>query len=166
MVWFFSTYPKLTLKLNRKNPIQKVFICYTPIFLIIFKFFVLKSWKQHILISKYILAKKFFLSTFETKIVRLKYIGKIFRITKKKKIFFLSLNYSTFKYLIWKNIKMRRRKKPKRFIFIFILTNISLKTMFWKNLIKLRPLNTYTGRGVYSNVFSYNQRKRKLTAHR
>lgn len=165
MIWFFTLYPYVILKTN-KNSRQKVLVQYSPTFLFFIKLYSLKQWNSFVYISKFTLIKKFFLITIEHRRVFIKYVGKIFRISKKKKLIFLTLNYTGFNYVIWKNIFLRWQWRPKRYFEFFILTNKSLHKMFWDSIIHLRPLNTYTRRGVYNNLFTYYQRKRQKALNR
>ncbi len=165
MIWFFSLYPYFIAKKNNIGN-QVVLVQYSPTFIFFIKLYACKQWNSFCYISKYTMNKKFFLKTIEHRRVFFKYVGKIFRISKKKKLLFLRLNYTGFSFLIWKNVFMRWRWRPKRYFEFFVLTNKNLHKIFWDNLIHLRPLNTYTRRGVYNNLFTYYQRKRQKTLNR
>lgn len=165
MIWFFSLYPYCILKKDKEFK-QHVLVQYNSTFLFFIKLYTYRKWKNFVYINKKVLLRKFFLVTIEHRRVFIKYIGKIFRISKKKKLIFLTLNYTGFNYVIWKNIKLKWQWRPKRYFEFFILTNKSLHKMFWDSIIHLRPLNTYTKRGVYNNLFIYYQRKRQKTLNR
>lgn len=162
-MWFFSIYNFIKISNYQKK--KKIFFIYLNLIFIIISVFVVKIWKKYIYTSKYFLQKNCFFLTFEQKIINIKYKGKVFKIKKKKKLFFLLLNYTGYNYLIWKDIKIKKRKRRK-IIFIYILTNKNIKINFFQNLIKLRRLNTYTKRGVYNNLYIHYARKRRLSTHR
>lgn len=162
-MWFFSIFNKLLIK-NTKKKIHS-YLIYTNLFEIFIKVFLIKVWRHYAFTSKYLLIKNSFFFTLEYKIFNIKYKGKIFKIKKKKKIFFLLLNYTGFNYVIWNNLKIKKRKRRK-IIFIYLLSNMSHKINFFQNLIKLRRLNTYTKRGVYNNIFIHYARKRRINTHR
>lgn len=167
MVWIFNNSISITLNTNnvvRKNVNTVLFLYKTHIILIKLININLKS--LHILTYKKSYSSKLFNLIYFTKIINIKYAGKIFKIKKFKKILILTFNYPIFKYLIWNNIKLKWKKKPKRVFFFYIKTYTNLLQMFWYNLIKLRPLNTYTTRGIYNNLFSYQKRKKKVTNKR
>ena len=165
-MWYFSIYNSILLK-NNKTPInkKKIILLYTNIFIIIISCFSIKNFKNNFFTNKYFLIKNFFFLMLEHKIINIKYKGKIFKIKKKKKIFLLLLNYTGYNYLIWKDLRIKKRKR-KKIIFMYILSNNNIKINFFKNLIKLRRLNTYTKRGVYNNIFIHYSRKRRLNTHR
>ena len=106
------------------------------------------------------------LITFETRNVRFRYLGKAYRISKKKRILVLTMHYPTFKYVVWRNIKLYHRKKKRKLFKFKILTSSSLKINFFQNMLKLRVPDTYTGRGILNNVFVYQKRKQKAATHR
>lgn len=165
MIWFFTIYPYCILKKDAHFR-QTVLVQYSPTFLFFLKLYTFKRWKDFLYISRKTLIKKFFLITLEHRMIIIRYTGKIFRMSKKKKIIFLTLNYPGFNYLIWKNIKLKCKRKPRRYFKFFILTNNNLNKLFWDNLIRLRPLNTYTKRGIYNNLFIYYQRKKQKALNR
>jgi len=162
-MWIFNSFYKTIL--IKKNVKKKIFFFYNNLFTFIIYSFVLKTWKGYIFTNNKLFIKGCFLIGHENKIINLKYKGKVFRIKKKKKAFLLLLNYTGYNYLIWNNIKIKKRRR-KKIIFIFILTNSNLKIKFFQNLIKLRRLNTYTKRGVYNNIFIHYARKRRIKTHR
>lgn len=162
-MWFFLIYKNLNIMSNKYK--KKIFFIYSNLIFIIISIFIIKIWQQYVYTNKYFLKKNFFFITFEQKIINIKYKGKIFKIKKKKKLFLLLLNYTGYNYLIWKDIKVKKRKR-KKIIFIYILTNSNIKVNFFQNLIKLRRLNTYTKRGVYNNLYIHYMRKRRLSTHR
>lgn len=160
-MWFFSIYNYI----NVQNKFKKVFYIYTNLFEIILSSYIIKEWNNYSFTSKYLLIKNCFFLLLEQKIINIKYKGKVFKIKKKKKLFFLLLNYTGFNYVIWNNMKIKKRKRRK-IIFIYLLTNSNIKINFFQNLIKLRRLNTYTRRGVYNNLYIHYARKRKISTHR
>lgn len=163
-MWFFSIYNNIRT-INYNNKKITCYFLYTNIFEIIFYIYNIKFWKYYSFLSKYLLIKNSFFLLLEQKIINIKYKGKIFKIKKKKKLFFLLLNYTGYNYVIWNNIKIKKRKR-KKIIFIYLLTNSNYKINFFQNLIKLRKLNTYTKRGVYNNIFIHHARKRRINTHR
>lgn len=168
MVWYISNFNNLKIKqnqLNLKNQIVSIYIYYLT-HIIIVKLFFYKISKNCFLTNKLVYSKKIFNFLYYTKVVNIKYIGKIFKIKKFKKLLILTFNYPIFKYLIWNNIKLKWKKKPKRVFFFFLQTYTNLFQMFFFNLIYLRPLNTYTTRGIYNNLFLYHKRKKKVTNKR
>lgn len=106
------------------------------------------------------------LLTLETRNVRFRYLGKAYRISKKKRVLVLTLHYPTFKHVIWSNIKLYHRKKRRKLFKFKILTSASLRTNFFQNMLKLRVPDTYTGRGILNNVFVYQKRKQRAATHR
>lgn len=103
---------------------------------------------------------------FEQTTIRFKYNGKAYRVSRKKKILQLNFHYPTYKYLIWSNIKLKHFKKRKKLFKITTNTFSSFNINLHNNLYTLRPLNTYTKRGIYlSNCFFY-QRKPKTSTKR
>lgn len=167
MLWVVNTNNQIfAYKINTiQNSTNTVFCIYKH-FYIILKIMNINLQSNAILTYKNSFNKKFFNILYFTKIVNIKYIGKIFKIKKFKKILILTFNYPIFKYLIWNNIKIKWRKKPKRFFFFFLNSYSNIYQMFWFNLIYLRPLNTYTTRGIYNNLFYYHKRKKKVTNKR
>lgn len=160
-MWFFTLLPSVSIK--NKFKYSNIYFIYSNIFKLILTTGGSKQWRGYIYTNKYLLIDHLYYLIYETSIISVRYIGKIFRIEKYKKKFKLLMHYPGKTYLIWKNIKLKwRRKKKRRFIF-HINTNKNIKTMFFKNLIKLRIPNTYTKRGIYNNLFTYFSRKRKIT---
>jgi hypothetical protein len=104
--------------------------------------------------------------TFETKNVRFRYAGKAYRISKKKRILALTLHFPTYKYVIWRNIKLYHRRKKKKLFKFKVLTKSCLNPIFFFNMFKLRVPDTYTRRGILNNIFVYNGRKQKAATHR
>lgn len=160
-MWYCNLFNSLTLK-NFSKRLQKYCI-YTEIFLYNLNIGGSKIWKNFVFTNSYLLFKKIYFILHEINIISIRYIGKIYRIEKYKKKFKLLLHYPGKNYFIWKNIKLKwRRKKKRRFLF-WINTNKNVKINLYYNLLKLRIPNTYTKRGLYNNVFTYFSRKRKIT---
>ena len=114
-MWFFNLNNQISLKCCNQN---KIILIYNPVLTIFINFKILKTYKKYFFINKYLLIKNILKFTIEHTIVKIKYIGKIFRIKKKKKIFFLQLNFSHKHFLIKKNIKVKFFKKKKNFFFL------------------------------------------------
>ncbi len=106
------------------------------------------------------------LITMETRNIRFRYLGKAYRISKKKRVLVLTLHYPTFKYVIWNNIKLYHRKKKRKMFKFKILTSSNTRINFFQNMLKLRVPDTYTGRGILNNVFVYQKRKQRAATHR
>lgn len=106
------------------------------------------------------------LMTFETTNVRFRYVGKAYRVSKKKRVLVLTLHYPTFKYVIWNNIKLYHRKKKRKLFKFKILRANNPAINFFQNMFFLRVPDTYTGRGILNNVFVYNKRKQRAATHR
>ena len=163
-MWFFTLLPSLIIKNKFKYSTR--YYVYNDIFSINITTCGSKKWKNYIYTNKFLLINHIYYLMYETSIVSVRYIGKIFRIERYKKKFKLLMHYPGKTYLIWKNIKLKWRKKKKRRFVFFINTSKNVKTMFFKNLLKLRIPNTYTKRGIYNNLFTYFSRKRKITNNR
>ena len=157
-----STYKMILVRRGLK---KRIFLFYNSFIIIILYNFFQKSWNNYTFCNNNFFIKACFIITHELKIINIKYKGKVFKIKKKKKAFLLLLNYTGYNYLIWNNIKIKKRKRRK-IIFMFILSNSNIKVKFFQNLIKLRRLNTYTKRGVYNNIFIHYARKRRIKTHR
>lgn len=99
-------------------------------------------------------------------IIRLRVIGKAYRITKHNKMLHVNLHYPTFKYVIWKNIKLKYTKKKKKLYKLRYITNIHVRSNLFKNLLFLRIPNTYTRRGILNNISIYYNRKQKMATRR
>ena len=102
----------------------------------------------------------------ESKIVRFKYVGKAYRISKRKHILHVNMHYPTYKYVIWLNIKLKHSRKKKRSFEFKYNTLTNIRSNFYKNILKLRMLNTYTVRGIHNNLFEYYNRKTKTASKR
>lgn len=167
MIWIFNSH--LNVYLENYNKLRKSITtvwCVYKTHLVILKLINVNLKNLHILTYTSTYNKKLFNILYYTNTINIKYAGKIFKIKKFKKILILTFNYPIFKYLIWNNIKLKWKKKPKRVFFFYIKTYSNLFQMFWYNLIYLRPLNTYTTRGIYNNLFLYQKRKKKVTNKR
>lgn len=168
MIWIVNSQLQHYINTNN-NVIRKSIACVWCIYqshLLVLKLVNINIKSLHILTYKKSYNLKIFNILYYTKVINIKYAGKIFKIKKFKKILILTFNYPIFKYLIWNNIRLKWKKKPKRVFFFFIKTYSNLYQMFWYNLIYLRPLNTYTTRGIYNNLFFYQKRKKKVTNKR
>jgi len=78
-------------------------------------------------------------------IKKIKFLGKSYKIKKKKKNFFLEFNNSHPTFFLWKNIFLKKLKKTK-----IILKNTNEKTlinMYYK-IINIRFINPFTKRGL------------------
>lgn len=106
------------------------------------------------------------LLTMETRNIRFRYLGKAYRISKKKRVLVLTLHYPTFKYVVWNNIKLYHRKKKRKLFKFKVLTSSSARINFFQNMLKLRVPDTYTGRGILNNIFVYQKRKQRAATHR
>lgn len=82
------------------NPTTPSLIFYNDVFYYILSLRVYKKWHKFLFTSQNSFIKRLFILTFETKTVRFKYVGKSYRVSKKKRILFLLLHYPTFNYLI------------------------------------------------------------------
>lgn len=102
----------------------------------------------------------------ECSIIRLRVIGKAYRITKHKKMLHVNLHYPTFKYIIWNNIKLKYTKKKKKLYKLRYITNIHVRSNLFENLLFLRIPNTYTRRGILNNISIYYNRKQKMATRR
>lgn len=163
-MWFLNIYNSLSLE-NVKS-LKKTLIFYNEVFYYFISPHLCKKWRNFIYTTGNLNLSRVFMLTFETKTVRFRYVGKSYRISKKKKILLLKLHFPTFKYLLWSNIKLKKRKK-KRKSFKFKCLSLGIgSTQLFMNLFRLRIPNTYTKRGIYNNIFTYYNRKRKLSTHR
>lgn len=106
------------------------------------------------------------LLTLETRNIRFRYLGKAYRVSKKRRVLALTLHYPTFKYTIWSNIKLYHKKKKRKLFKFKALTSRNLAVNFFQNMLKLRVPDTYTGRGILNNIFVYRKRKQKAATHR
>lgn len=104
--------------------------------------------------------------TLETTSVRFRYAGKAYRISKKKKVLVLTLHYPTFKYVVWRNIKLYHRRKKKKIFKFKMLTSTNMLPVFYFNMFKLRIPDTYTRRGILNNMFAYSSRKQRAATQR
>lgn len=118
MIWLVNTANQFViLKTNIiRNSTNTVIIVYKHFFIKL-KLMNINNKSNALLTYKNSYNYKLFNLLYYTKIINIKYIGKIFKIKKFKKILILTFNYPIFKYLIWNNIKIKWRKKPKRFFF-------------------------------------------------
>jgi hypothetical protein len=160
-MWFFTLSPSIFIKNRFKH--SNIFFIYNNIYKLFLTTGGCKKWNGYVYTNKYLLINHLFYLIYETTIISIKYIGKIFRIERYKKKFKLLMHYPGKTYLIYKNIKWKWIKKKKRRLVFHVNTNKNIKTMFFKNLLKLRMPNTYTKRGIYNNLFTYFSRKRKIT---
>lgn len=103
---------------------------------------------------------------FEQTQILFKYNGKAYRVSRKKQILYLNFHYPTFKYLVWNNIKLKHKKKRKKTFKITTSTFAPILSALSANLFRLRPLNTYTRRGVQLSGFAYYARKPKTASKR
>lgn len=168
MIWVVNTQNQFNTqnKFNIVNTSKEYVLCIYKHFFFKLKIMNINTKSNAILTYTNSFSNKIFNILYYTKIINIKYIGKIFKIKKYSKLLILTFNYPIFKYLIWNNVKIKWRKKPKRFFFFYINSYSNLFQMFWFNLIYLRPLNTYTTRGIYNNLFLYHKRKKKITNKR
>lgn len=162
-MWFLTIYSTLKFKLNRF--VQPALIFYSYNF-----YYILNPWAYKVYKNFYYIPKpSLFLIrslTLEYHNIKFKYLGKAYRISKKKKILVLNLHYPTFKYIVWNNIKLIfKKKKKKNFKFKLLNNNLNKKNWFF-NLFKLRIPDTYTGRGILNNIYAHNIRKQKTITHR
>lgn len=104
--------------------------------------------------------------TLETRNVRFKYAGKAYRISKKRRILVLTLHYPTFKYVVWRNIKLYHKRKRKKVFKFKILSVLNIGPNFFFNMFKLRRPDTYTRRGILDNMFAYASRKQRAASQR
>lgn len=162
-MWFLHSNRLINLNMSSRT---RVNIFYNNLFYYTFKPVNLKLNLLFIYTSKMPYTNWYWKLGFEQCIVRFKYLGKSYRISKKKKMLFLNLHYPTFKYVIWKNIILfHKKKKKKLFKFLFYDVN-KISNNFFQNLWKLRIPNTYTRRGIYNNMFAYYNRKTKIISRR
>ena len=98
--------------------------------------------------------------------IRFKYVGKAYRISKKKKILLLNMHYPTFKYVIFKNLKLYHKRKKKKIFKLKSLTNNNIAKNFYENMFFLRTPDTYTKRGILNNQYPLIVRKQKAATHR
>lgn len=103
---------------------------------------------------------------YEQSSVLFKYNGKAYRVSRRKQILHLNFHYPTFKYMVWSNIKLKHKKKRKKTFKIGANTFAALPSALHSGLYSLRPLNTYTKRGVHVSLFAYYQRKPKTASKR
>lgn len=161
-MWLLSAYRSLILK---SNQFKYDVIFYSKNFEFILSPWYLKRSKTFFYVDKRA-CKPIKSFTFETKNIRFRYAGKAYRISKKNRILFLTLHYPTFKYVIWRNIKLYYKRKRKK-LYKFKLNTISnYKSNFFYNMLKLRVPDTYTKRGIINNIFVFNFRKRKVASRR
>lgn len=102
----------------------------------------------------------------EYQIVRFKYVGKAYRISKRKKILHVNMHYPTYKCVVWNNIKLKHKRKKKKLFEFKYNTLSNVKSNFWKNMLRLRILNTYTARGIHNNLLPYYKRKTRIVSRR
>lgn len=153
------------INLNFKNS-KNTNIFYNNLFYLFLKPIALKKKKSFFYTTGVLKNNWYWKLCFEQQIVRFKYLGKSYRISKKNKMLHLNLHFPTFKYVIWKNmILFHSKKKKKLFKFLFLSTK-SVGTDFFQNFWRLRIPNTYTRRGVYNNMRAYYNRKTKIVSRR
>ena len=104
--------------------------------------------------------------TLETRNVRFRYAGKAYRISKKRRVLVLTLHYPTYKYVVWRNIKLYHKRKRKKIFKFKSLTSVNIGPSFYFNRFRLRVPDTYTRRGILNNVFAYSSRKQKAASQR
>lgn len=102
----------------------------------------------------------------ESRIIRLQYAGKAYRISKRRRVLHVNMHYPTFKYVIWSNIKLRRTKKKKKLFILRYNTHAHVRSNLFKNLLHLRIPNTYTRRGILNNASIYYNRKQRTPSRR
>lgn len=103
---------------------------------------------------------------FEYTAIQFRYNGKAYRVSKRGKMVNLNFHYPTYKYMLWNNLILKHKKKRKKLFKLLFNTFRCLRTNLHYNLHSLRPLNTYTKRGIYLSNFSFDQRKVKAASRR
>ena len=95
--------------------------------------------------------------------IKIKFKGKGLKIIKlkKKKIFKLFFGKSHKTLLIYNKIILKKIKKYK---FILLSTNLNLLNKTSKNILKIKPLNLYTKRGLRISKSIYYKRISKKTS--
>jgi len=105
-----------------------------------------------------------FKTSFNYIFLKLKYKGKNYRWHRKKKGLVLRFGHS---HLIYsrKPVSVFLKKKGRMKI-IFFGTNIELIYFYLRNLIKWKPSNVYTGRGLRLSRFKLLKKAGKISAYR
>lgn len=119
-------------------------------------------------ISLIVIIKKWFNNILKTSFnyifIKLKYKGKNYRWHRKKKGIVLRFGHS---HLIYsKKPTSVFLKKKGRMKIIFFGTNVELIYFYLKNLIKWKPSNVYTGRGLRLSRFKLLKKAGKISAYR
>lgn len=162
-MWILSPYKQISLKLSS---FQAITIHYTSIYYYILTFtfckknkYFIYTWFHTIQNLIQILNNKFIF-------IRIRAIGKAYRITKHKHMLHVNMHYPTFKYVIWYNILIKYSKKKKKLFQLMYLTYTHIRSNLFKNLLQLRIPNTYTKRGILNNISIYYNRKQKMASKR
>lgn len=116
--------------------------------------------------SKYAILTSVYRIGFEHSTVQFKYNGKAYRVSRRNKMLHLNFHYPTYKYLVWNNITLKHRKKRKKLFKLMFNTFADIRSILYYNLQRIRPLNTYTRRGIYLSNFGFDQRKVKNPSRR
>lgn len=162
-MWLLNAYNSIQLRTSRYNATSLLY--YSGVFNLIISPWGYKRKGKFIYVNK-ITTGVARLLTLETRNIRFKYLGKAYRISKKKRVLVLTLHYPTFKYVIWRNIKLYHKKKKRKVFKFKTLASNFQNRMFFQNMFKLRVPDTYTGRGILNNVFVYQKRKQRAATHR
>lgn len=162
-MWLLSTYNYLRLKSLAND--RPSILYYHGFF-----YYILKVWgykyKTGFIYTNTKLGNSVRHLTLEFKTIRFKYIGKAYRISKKKKILVLNLHYPTYKYVLWRNIKLYHKKRKRKVFKLKYLSPNNIKTNLYQNLLRWRIPDTYTKRGILNNVFPVNARKQRAATGR
>lgn len=159
-----SSFQPITLRASRKG--EPVVIVYNRLFYYFMRYASLIRKHCFSYCSAHLVKRAALRVGFEQAAVQFKYNGKAYRVSRRKKILHLNFHYPTFKYLVWSNITLKHKKKRKKTFKLLANTFTSQSSNLFANLFKLRPLNTYTRRGIYISHFAFFQRKPKSTSKR
>lgn len=163
-MWVVSIFQPITLRISKNG--EPIVIVYTKLFYYFMRYASLIRKHCFSYCSAHLVNRAMLRVGFEQSAIQFKYNGKAYRVSRKKKILYLNFHYPTFKYLIWSNITLKHKKKRKKVFKLITNTLTSQTSNLFANLFKLRPLNTYTKRGIYMSNFAFLQRKPKSTSKR
>ena len=93
-MWYIFNYNHFFT--YNKHTSQPLYLIKTPLFIIYIYIYKLKQWSKYIYSNYLLNLKNIFYITLETKIINIKYIGKIFKIKKKKKNFYIIIKLQWF----------------------------------------------------------------------
>lgn len=163
-MWAVAAFRTLPLYMHIKG--RRVFLVYNRLFYYFIKPFSLINKHSFVYTSPYLIKRSVLRIGFEQDTIQFKYTGKAYRVSRRNRILHLNFHYPTYKYLVWNNITLKHKKKRKKIFKLIYNTFTNIITGLSLNLFRLRPLNTYTRRGIYLSNFAFYQRKPKTSSKR